>query len=345
AYEIAERVADTDFQLRALCGVWLGSLSIGRHTDAMRSARQAMAVATDHGKPEDASAGARMEATLCCLSGELERARDLSDNALALYRPSNSQLVRFQFDQKVATQCLLANILWLQGFGNDALDYARRALSHAQAIAHAPSQFYAVINGAYPMSIHANDRMLERQCRQILESFTSAHTTWGIWINCFRGLSMIRDGDPRSGVGFLRAGMAMFPHSALSLRRIPFQVGLIEGLIQSGERAEASKLLAETLRYCEDSGERWYMPELLRFEAEALIAEDADSAAITSKLEQSLAEAQKMGARTWETRTALTTAEYVRLHQCPTDIETTPFELENDPARRRGLRKSPLIQT
>ena len=78
-----------------------------------------------------------------------------------------------------------------------------------------------------------------------------------------------------------------------------------EAYRKSGHDEAALQAVERALAICEDSGERWAMPEVLRSKAHLLLsARRADDAEIEGILLQSLEIARRQQARCWELRTS-----------------------------------------
>ena len=141
ALEIAERLGDLEYQLRALWGLWHFRVSRGECRAALDLAlRFGDRVAAPDRAP-DRPVGERMVGTSLHYLGDQTSARRHLESMLAHYVDSarRSHMIRFQYDQPLVARMILARILWLQGFPDQGLRLARSNVVDAQAIGHAVS--------------------------------------------------------------------------------------------------------------------------------------------------------------------------------------------------------------
>src|SRR5438270_4908807 len=99
--EIAESLGDTEYQLRALCGLWACRLNIGECRVALTLARIFYSLAQVRGDPADLSIGDRMIGVSLHYWGDQTNARHHIERMLSGYVApvQRSPLIRFQLDQ------------------------------------------------------------------------------------------------------------------------------------------------------------------------------------------------------------------------------------------------------
>src|SRR5882762_7404039 len=138
ALEIAESLGDTEYQLRALCGLWACRLNIGEFRVALTLARKFYSLAQDRGDPADLPIGDRMIGVSLHYWGDQTNARRHIERMLSGYVApvKRSPLSRFQFDHLVAARVALARILWLQGSPDEARRTAQSTVDDARALDH-----------------------------------------------------------------------------------------------------------------------------------------------------------------------------------------------------------------
>ncbi len=120
---IAESLNDTDFQLRALWCLWCHALNNGQFRQALTLADKFYEVALRSPDPIDPLTGQRMRGFVLHFLGAQTDARRHVEYMLNHYEtpPHRSHIIRFQFDQLITARTQLAQILWLQGFVDQAL--------------------------------------------------------------------------------------------------------------------------------------------------------------------------------------------------------------------------------
>src|SRR5215470_19385418 len=91
--------------------------------------------------------------------GDQTNARRHLEHMLAHYVDPvrRSHAVRFQYDQEVPARMVLARILWLQGFPDQALWTAQSNVEDARAIDHALSLCNALADAACPIALFTGD--------------------------------------------------------------------------------------------------------------------------------------------------------------------------------------------
>jgi predicted ATPase/DNA-binding winged helix-turn-helix (wHTH) protein len=121
ALEIAESLDDAEYQLRSLWGLWSFHSTGGQHRVALALARRFHTLAVNRSDPKDQLIGERMIGVSQHCLGDQPSARRHIEPVLADYvAPDNRRIIRFQLDLRVTARVVLARILWLQGFPDQA---------------------------------------------------------------------------------------------------------------------------------------------------------------------------------------------------------------------------------
>ena len=116
--EIAERLGDVEYQLRALWGQWLGGYHRAEPHPALALADRFRALAESSDRPLDALIGERMKGVSLLLMGRVPESRPLLERVVSVYDRSagNSDIRRFHFDQSVLARSQLAQISGCRAF-------------------------------------------------------------------------------------------------------------------------------------------------------------------------------------------------------------------------------------
>src|SRR5437667_248567 len=168
--EIADRLDDTDYRLRALWGLWVDRMNSGDVRQAMTLAETFSRAAAKSTDPLAAPVGDRMTGFALHFLGDQTQARRHIERMLDGPRPSVHELhiVRFQFDPWVTARSRLATILWLQGHPDQAVSTAQRGVEEAVALNHAVTLCNAFAHGACSVAFlagHLAGGCSERCCR------------------------------------------------------------------------------------------------------------------------------------------------------------------------------------
>src|SRR6202011_3794049 len=159
ALDIAESLGDTEYQLRALYGLWACQVNAGECRVALMLAQRFQSLAQDRGDPADLPIGDRLIGVSLHYWGDQTNAGRHIERMLSSYVPPVqwSPVIRFIFDQRVMARVVLARILWLQGFPDQARRTAQRTVDDARALNHAASLCLALHEAACPVALFTGD--------------------------------------------------------------------------------------------------------------------------------------------------------------------------------------------
>ena len=134
--EIAERLDDTEYRLRALWGLWYNRVGNGECRAALTIAQRYCTLPSTQADAADLLIGERMLGTSLYYLGDLSKARRHLEHMLSHCTAPirRSHMMRFQFDLPVAARGTLARILWLEGFPDQAMRMAKDNAEEARAI-------------------------------------------------------------------------------------------------------------------------------------------------------------------------------------------------------------------
>src|ERR1700741_2971156 len=159
ALEIAERLCDADYQLRALWGLWVDRLNSGAFAEALAIGERFLAAAATSSDPNDIALGHRLVRIALPFPGAQEgAARHLASMLDGYVAPANlSPILRFQFDPLVTARCFQARVRWLQGFPDEAMRIVTATIEEAGALGHELSLVNTLGQGACPLALFAGD--------------------------------------------------------------------------------------------------------------------------------------------------------------------------------------------
>jgi predicted ATPase/DNA-binding winged helix-turn-helix (wHTH) protein len=310
--EIARKVDDIDFQLRALWALWVDRTNGGEPHGALEKAEAFFALSERSADASDRLIGERMKARALHLLGDQPAAESHVRRMLDAYRPpsNGSHLARFQYDQRITARITLARVLWLRGKGEEALREIDAMVDAALAAGHNLTLCHALSDAACPVSLMAGDLARAERYTDMLHRRTrdSALDVWHAYAECFEGDILIRTGDAAAGVNLVRDALGRLDHAGFYLYHTAFQSILASGLAIIGQETEAVALLDGALLRCESSGEAWYCPELLRQKGEILAGQASRIADARLLFEQSIKMARGQGALVLEARSAASLA-------------------------------------
>jgi predicted ATPase len=313
AYEVAESLDDAEYQLRSLLGLCFFQTASARHRAALALAQRFCTLAAKRSDSNDRLIGERLIGVSQHYLGNQPSARRSLEHMLDHYVPlaQRSHIIPFPLEQRVMARALLARVLWLQGFPDQAMRTADTSIADARAANHANSLCYALSQAACPIALLVGDLAAADHYVEMLFDHATrrAPLLWHAWGCCYQGLLVIKHGDVVTGLQALRdayneLGEARFA----AMRLIAFQMA--EALGYAGQVADGLAAIEEAIARSEHTDERWLMAELLRVKAELLCLQAAAGAAAAAEdhFRQALDWARQQGALSWELRAATSLA-------------------------------------
>jgi len=311
---IARSLDDTDYQLRALRGLWAHHMNRGGYRQALAFAHEFRDLATMSADFASLDFGDRMAAIILHYLGDQERARGHLECHFA--RPTNpvrySNTTRFLLDQDVTVQALLARIFWLQRFSDQAVHTARLAVDRALAIDHTLSLCHALAQAMCPLALYTGDLACAEDSVAMLIDNARERGLAG-WIargNCFFGIVMIAREDFATGLPLLRDSLAEL-HEKGAAPSYPAFLAILAGCLgRAGQGAEGLVAIDQALTLSRGHEEYWCLPELLRVKGELTIMEGAGDTAPAAEENflHALDWARRQRALAWELRVATSLA-------------------------------------
>jgi predicted ATPase len=243
-------------------------------------------------------------------------ARPHLERALVLYDPERHRSLAFLYvqDPRVAALSGLSWTLLALGYPEQARARSREALDAARGLAHLNTLAYALLFACFFeqyrwAGCEAQDRaeaLIELSTEQDFPHFLAAATV-------IRGWALTQSGEVETGLAQLRQGLPAWRATGAGLYE-PYFLGLqAEAHGRSGAVGEGLDLLAKALDRVEETGERWFEPELYRMMGELLLRlPTADPTAAEARFAHAAATARQQGAKLWELRAATRLAELWR---------------------------------
>ena len=309
--EIADRLGDAEYQLRALWGLWYFRVSRGECRAALELAER-FCERVAAGSPADLPVGERMVGASLHYLGEQTSARRHLEGMLSRYVATQrrAHALRFQYDQQVMARQVLARILWLQGFPEQALRTAQENVEDARVAGHAISLCNA-LEAACLVAIWSGDLAAAERSLIMLLDHSARHglVVWHARGRCLKGALLIRRGDATAGFEMLRGALDELRETGFVPYHTAFLGTLAQGLMGTGKIAEGLATIDEALARSERDEERWCIAELLRIKAELVLLADGPGAVLA-------AEAHLQQALIWARRQEIVAMEL----RCATDL-------------------------
>jgi predicted ATPase/DNA-binding winged helix-turn-helix (wHTH) protein len=306
--ELAESLDDTDYEMRALWGLWVSSINGGEYQAALAFAQRFRSLPFKASDPSELLIGDRLVGNSLYYLGDQTNARRHIEHMLSRYTaPSRrSHVVRFQFDQRMAARAILARILWEQGFPDQAVVVAQRSIEDAQELDHALSLCIALAVGMCPVALAIGDMdQAERSVAMLLDYSTrNALTYWHGWGQAFKGV-LLNNRRDSTGLQVLASALGEeSPGDSPARHHLAFLGEFAEALGRAGEFAKGFAAIDEAINRCERDEGRWCFPELLRIKGELALREGAPNARKVAEkyFLQSLDWTRRQQTLSWELR-------------------------------------------
>jgi predicted ATPase len=324
ALEIAQRTGNTDYELRALWGLWAEKVCRGENRAALAFAERFAVVAATSADGADPLVSDRMLGHSRYILGEQTAARFHTERMLHLYTaPADRRhIVRFQFDQRVMARITLANILWVQGLPDQAMRVVEENIEEAREIDHEISLSYALAQSACPIALYCGDFAAAERFLKLLERPTQhASEPWNRWSRCYRGVLLKKQGKMKDGIRVLATALAEYPENSFHMRYIAFLGELAEGFAHTGDIGAGLATIDRALDASRRCEENWCVAELLRIKGEIIATQAGRNVAASSEacLREAHDCARQQKALSWELRAATSLARLLRNQGRPGD--------------------------
>jgi predicted ATPase len=305
ALSVAESLGDQDAKLRALWALWSYQYNRGDHRAAQTLAEQFCAAA-DH--PQDRLVGDRLLGITLHYRGDQTRARFHLERMLRHYVPPGDKrhTAWFQHDQAIVTRAMLARVLWLQGFADQAAENAQTSLRDVVQADNKLSLRYVLGWGVCPVALLTGDCAAAEQAVTMLIDLTDRYHLpfWKSVGMALQGQLLIRRGDCLVGAAMLGDAIESSVRAGRPMRFPDFLGALAEGLASAGNSDAALATIQDALTQVDRGGEHWCQAELLRVKGEVLLRQ-ASVAAAEECFRQALGVADQQGALAWSLRAAM----------------------------------------
>ncbi len=273
ALRLAEELQDSDYQLRALWGLWAHHINRGEFRQALSLAERFGAVATKASATSDRLVGERMLGVVLHFLGEQPRARRHIERMLERYvgPPNRSDAVRFQYDQRVTARVTLSRVLWLQGFTDQAMRTVKEPSTTRTSTRCRCATSWARRHARWPSrAATLPPRTATPRCWADHAERHGADV-WQTYGRCFRGMLLIKRDQLDVGVPMLSAAVDELRTARFVQYYTACLAALAEGLVCAGQAERGLVVVDEALARSDTAEERWILAELLRLKGELVL--------------------------------------------------------------------------
>lgn len=276
---LAEELSDLELQLKAVWTLWSYNLNSGQYAAAKRVGERYLEIALRTGSPANETVGRRLIGAATHFFGAQEDARreltlSLDHSAHGLSGGTNQMW--FLLNQSVLAKAMLARVLLLQGKIAQSRSLAAECLQEAQREKDKLGIAYALRNAVCPIALMTHDLAAADQAISCLLELVAREgiAFWTSWTSCLKGQLLVLQGGHHAGIALLRSGLKARTENGWLMRNPEFLGSLAEGLLASGEAAQALAAVEEALSMSRQGRQLWCLADLLRIKGEVLLAND-----------------------------------------------------------------------
>jgi predicted ATPase/DNA-binding winged helix-turn-helix (wHTH) protein len=316
--EIAERLGDVDYQLRALSAQFTSYSIAEQYPVALQWAQKYRALAEQRPNLPEDLIGERMVGVCKFFLGDLPGARRHFERVLTyqVYTHDRPHDISYQADTRVTVRQILARTLWQQGFPDQAMRMAEGAVEEAGATNDVVTMCDALYGGGCIVALWIGDLdRAERFTRMLLDY----SMRWSLprWIRvgrCYESVLTMKRGDIVGGLRLLEAAVGRQDANLnLSTVRMMFLGDIAENLGRAGRIVEGLAIVETAIKRSEAQGGSWMIAELLRVNGELVLMPGGSGASMAeTHFWQALDWAGRQGALSWELRAAMSLARLQR---------------------------------
>jgi predicted ATPase len=312
--ELAESVDDVEAQLRTLWAQWSVEFTTGECGAAQATVRRFSEVARRAGDEGLVLVADRLIGNMRRIAGRPSEARMLLERVLERYAAPKNQRHRilFHYDQHALARAMLAHVLCLQGYVDQAKEQARISFEEAGTSDDGFSRCWALQYAVCPIALMTGDMAVADHAVASMNDLAARldAALWKILGSFWEGKLLVERREFARGSALLQKALDKCDQTGWRICNAEFLGVLAQGLAGLGQLDTALITVDKALARAEQSGERYSIPELLRIKGEVLLqqAANAGQSAGEDCLLDAIAAAREQGALFWELRAALSLA-------------------------------------
>ena len=285
----------------------------GEMNEARRLATERLQYASEHLSQMPGVVG-MAHATLCVTElyqGDIDLAIRTGETAISMIDEEQNAWLAWHagLAPHVNTCSYLSEAWWMRGYPERGREYSRKAFDSARAVAHGPSDEFAVgYQAEFYQLLKDHERVLEIAAESQRLAAIQRSEFWNPMITVYKGWATSVLGDLEDGISLMKDGLRRYRAAGNGITQIHLLALLAEGLMVAQRWAEALDICLEAERVSAHTGESYYLPEIHRIKAQifrhtAKPGEAARAIVVSAML------AQQQGALSLSLRAAMTACE------------------------------------
>ena len=281
AWELCQRVEDSTLQFHTLLGLGVTRLVRGDLAHAHAVAQQAMGIAQGAENSELAVAAHHVLGMTCFYHGDLVQARDHMDHALAYASTSTHPAMR---EARVIGLSQAANVLWMMGYPDQALQHSEEAVTLAKTLQHPHTLAFAL---CYAALLHVACGREETMQQYADEALTVARryelSLWHALATMANGWVLTERGQAKAGLPFLQEGLAAYRATGAAMALPNLLAMVVSAATKAGHYEDAWSALNEALHRVEHTQEKVFASWLYQLKGELIQQKESKVQNLKSK--------------------------------------------------------------
>ncbi len=306
---LADRLSDTPHQLHLLAGLHIFHVRIGDSSAALDVSRRCMAIAEEINSPQAKAMAEFMLGISHHVGGNQPATRLHCERGLAQAAGiAPAQMAFFGHDQRIRGLQVLARSLWLLGLPDQAASVAQASVDEANTQNHPVILCMTLV---YSITVFLWNGDLEHSEVLITQLIGHASThSLRPYHNVGLALSgelAIKSGDLEGGLALLKRALNLLQNGHYYTLCLAIHSVIIEGLIASGQDAEALVFLESAFSRPYATSNDKYIPELLRLQGE-LQQRNGEEPLAEETFQRAISTARSQSALSFELRSTMSLA-------------------------------------
>ena len=262
--------------MHVLHSLWIYHVRVGEVRTALDLARRSETIAASLADPDASAMAEWMLGIALHFSGEHCSARQYLEHLLRSLPPSlrDREIRRAGFDQHTAARYILARVLWLQGYADEAVEAVRISLEDARRMEQPQTLCSVLAWGVCAFALLVGDldeawRSADELIHEAEKHAFADHLSYGL---AALEIISLRKAGSKAGAEQVRTALERW---RASKGHVMLSVGdFAEAVAAGGLIEETSAMLDEALRQAERNQEFWAYPEMLRIKGELLLVHE-----------------------------------------------------------------------
>jgi predicted ATPase/DNA-binding SARP family transcriptional activator len=307
AFELCLQVGEMEQLFQTLFMRWSFEVPQGRHRQGLELSEHLLTLAQQTQNSDHLVMAHTASGMSKVYLGEFAQARNHLEQVLAAYDPQRHDALIIPTGQnlKITGLSYLSWALWILGYPDQALQRADEAIALARELDHPFSSGFALgIAGCVTHLRCGKYETALKEAEELLQLWEElGFSLYRAWHLCVKGRVQAEIGPVEEGLASLREGVAACESLGIVASHTQQLYNLAVAYRNAELADEGLDVVAQALTLAEETGERHFEAELLRYRGELLLMQSGgDGAEAEDWLRQAIDLARRQGARSWELR-------------------------------------------